>query len=97
VSAEGVSNAQVIAADKGAFLLAGQEVLAYSLEGALTNTMNAEKKPYGLVYAGVPLLVQAGGVQQLSLTPPAVQGAQSSVSSGLPASAGAASLPESGS
>lgn len=57
--------AQVLASKNAVYVLEGQQVLAYSREGAELGNHILDGKPYGLVWGGVPLVVSADDVKEL--------------------------------
>lgn len=66
VTVPDATNLQVLCTEKGAFVLDGQEVLAYGLDGALAGSLLLEGRASGLVYGGVPLAIAAGGIYNMA-------------------------------
>lgn len=75
---------QVLCGQNEIFVLDGQEVLVYEMNGTLAGSMLLEGKPNGLVNGGVPLAITAGGIFAIG----SAQQGQSPASSALPPSAG---------
>ena len=57
---------KVLGSTDGVFLLLGQEVIAYSLEGAVVDSYITTGKPLGLVHGGQPLLITGTAVEPLA-------------------------------
>lgn len=63
---EGSGTPDVLAAENGFYLLAGQQVLAWDTAGNLADTLLLESHPAGLVRAGQPLLLTSEALLPLA-------------------------------
>lgn len=85
----------VLTSRTGTYVLAGQEVLAYTPDMAFAGSEFSDVKNYGLVWGGQPLAINAGGARPLKqLVVPAVSGGQ--VSAGEVSSAGSVPMADGG-
>ncbi|MDL2253558.1 DUF5711 family protein [Ruminococcaceae bacterium OttesenSCG-928-I18] len=64
-STQGTENPRVLSASNGLYLLRGQEVEAYSLDGTQVERREYEAKPLDLVQAGVPLVLTVTSAESL--------------------------------
>ncbi|MDL2219491.1 DUF5711 family protein [Ruminococcaceae bacterium OttesenSCG-928-O06] len=83
VQCEAIGTPSVLPVKDGVFLLAGGEVYAYTLGGALADTLQPQQRPLALVNAGQPLLLVVGRalpLAELLQTQPASSAAQSAES-----------------
>lgn len=66
VAAEGSGTLKVLAAKNGAFLLAGGQVVAYTSDGQISDTLVLPAKPLTLINSGQPLAIISGKILPLS-------------------------------